>query len=137
MWVTDYTNGNLLKLNGGGHRPADNPRRRRAAFLASDGANLWVPLNGGAATAVVRASTGVILATLTGNGQSFPNTAAFDGERILVTNANGNSVSLWKAADLTPLGSVPTGASTYPAGACSDGINFWITFVSSGQLARF
>jgi hypothetical protein len=32
---------------------------------------------------------------------------------------------------------VPTGDSTYPAGACSDGIHFWITFVSSGQLARF
>jgi DNA-binding beta-propeller fold protein YncE len=137
MWVTDYTNGNLLKLDGNATVLQTIPVGAGAAFLASDGANLWVPLNGGAATAVVRASTGVILATLTGNGQVFPNTAAFDGERILVTNANGDSVSLWKAADLSPIGSVPTGDSTYPAGACSDGINFWITFVSSGQLARF
>jgi hypothetical protein len=137
MWVTDYTNGNLLKLDGNATVLQTIPVGAGAAFLASDGANLWVPLNGGAATAVVRASTGVILATLTGNGQVFPNTAAFDGERILVTNANGDSVSLWKVADLSPIGSVPTGDSTYPAGACSDGINFWITFVSSGQLARF
>ena len=137
MWVTDYTNGNLLKLNTSAAVLQTIPVGAGAAFLASDGANLWVPLNGGAATAVVRASNGTILTTLTGNGQSFPNTAAFDGERILVTNADGNSVSLWKAADLTPLGSLQTGASTYPAGACSDGINFWITFVSSGQLARF
>jgi hypothetical protein len=137
MWVTDYTNGNLLRLNGGATVLQTIPVGAGAAFPASDGANLWVPLNGGAATAVVRASTGTILATLTGNGQIFPNTAAFDGERILVTNANGDSVSLWKAADLTPLGSVATGVSTYPAGVCSDGINFWITLVSSGQLARF
>jgi hypothetical protein len=63
--------------------------------------------------------------------------AAFDGERVLVTNYIGNAVSLWKAADLTPLGSVPTGDSTLPAGACSDGVNFWITLLNSGQLARF
>ncbi len=35
--------------------------------------------------------------------------AAFDGQRVLVTNLGGDSVSLWKAADLTPLGSFSTG----------------------------
>jgi hypothetical protein len=34
-----------------------------------------------------------VLATLTGNGLDFPVSAAFDGQRILVTNHNGNSVS--------------------------------------------
>ena len=62
---------------------------------------------------------------------------AFDGQRILVTNSSGNSVSLWKAADLTPLGSFSTGASTGPFGACSDGINFWITLRTTNRLARF
>jgi hypothetical protein len=68
---------------------------------------------------------------------STANTAAFDGERILVTNYVGNRVSLWKAADLTQLGSVATGAGTVPVGACSDGVNFWLTFLLSNQLARF
>ena len=71
------------------------------------------------------------------NGLNDPFTAAFDGERILVTNFAGNSVSLWKAADLTPLGTFPTGTSTQPFGACSDGLNFWITLSGSDKLARF
>jgi hypothetical protein len=78
-----------------------------------------------------------VLATLTGNGLDDPFTAAFDGERILVTNISGNSVSLWKAADLTPLGTFPTGAGTGPFGACSDGLNFWITLSITDKLARF
>src|SRR5262249_42760360 len=71
MWVTDYTNGNLLKLNGDGTLLQTIPVGAGAAFFTSDGANLWVPLNGGAATAVVRASNGAVLTTLTGNGQTF------------------------------------------------------------------
>ena len=86
---------------------------------------------------VVRASTGAVLATLTGNGLNFPIAAAFDGQRVLVTNQQGNSVSLWKAADLTPLMSLATDSGTIPYGACSDGVNFWITLFGTGQLARF
>jgi hypothetical protein len=48
-----------------------------------------------------------------------------------------NRVSLWKAANLTPLGFVDTGADTNPFGVCSDGVNFWVGFFGSGQLARF
>jgi DNA-binding beta-propeller fold protein YncE len=107
------------------------------AFPVFDGSNLWVPLSSAAATAVIRASSGGVLATLTGNGQTSPRAAAFDGERVLVTNDTGNAVSLWKAAGFTPLGSIPTGSSTSPAGACSDGINFWIALSGSGRLARF
>jgi hypothetical protein len=82
-------------------------------------------------------ATPFVLATHTDNGLNSPITAAFDGERILVTNYNGNSVSLWKAADLTPLGTFAAGAGTRPLGACSNGLNFWITLNSLGQLARF
>ena len=63
-----------------------------------------------------------------------PYTTAFDGERILVTNTGG-SVSLWKAASLTPIGSFP--AVGLPFGACSDGLNFWITLNNANKLARF
>jgi hypothetical protein len=78
-----------------------------------------------------------VLATLTSNRMNGPFTAAFDGQRALVTNELGNSVSLWKAADLTPPGSFPTGAGTRPLGACSDGLNFWITLNLANKLARF
>ena len=66
-----------------------------------------------------------------------PFAAAFDGQRVLVTNFGGNTVSLWKAADLNPLGFFSTGASTNPVGACSDGVNFWISLNNAARLARF
>ena len=77
---------------------------------------------------------------MTGNGLNTPAVAAFDGQRILVTNGFGDSVSLWKAADLTPLGSFATGTGSFPFGACSDGVNFWITrltIVEEDKLVRF
>ena len=85
----------------------------------------------------MRATSGAVLRTLTGNGLNVPRAAAFDGERVLVTNETGNSVSLWKAADLTALGSSGTGTVTNPFGACSDGLNFWITLDATARLARF
>ena len=54
-----------------------------------------------------------------------------------MTNNVGNTVSLWKAADLTPLGFFSTGPGSKPFGACSDGVNFWITLDGTGLLARF
>ncbi|HKF44087.1 MAG TPA: S-layer homology domain-containing protein [Thermoanaerobaculia bacterium] len=137
IWVTDYGAGTLLKLASSAAILSTVTLGGGPAFPAYDGANIWVPRNGAVSVAVVRASSGAVLATLTGNGLSLPNSAAFDGERILVTNYTGNHVSLWKAADLTPLGSIATGAGTYPVGACSDGVSFWVTFLGSSQLARF
>jgi len=69
-----------------------------------------------------------------------PCRAAFDGQRVLVTNygfGGGSTVSLWKAADFTPIGSFNTGTSTVPFGACSDGTGFWTTLYGTGKLARF
>ena len=78
-----------------------------------------------------------MLGTLTGNGLDQPSTAAFDGERILVTSYLNDSVSLWKAADLTTLGSFSLGGGTGPLGACSDGVGFWIALNSTNKLAHF
>jgi hypothetical protein len=89
---------------------------------------------------VVRATgslAGTVLATLTANGLSGPIQAAFDGERVLSTNLNGSSVSLWKASDFTPIGTFSTGTTTLPYGACSDGLNFWVTLSGTARLARF
>jgi hypothetical protein len=138
VWVADFGAGSLLKLNGTGGVLQTVTVGTGPGFPVFDGNNIWVPNNGSNSVTVVRASNGVVLATLTGNGMNGPDVAAFDGERVLITNfAGGDSVTLWKAADLTPLGSFPTGAATIPTGACSDGISFWISLQGSGKLARF
>jgi hypothetical protein len=145
IWVTDEAANTLLKLDSNGSiaqtiNVGDSPFNP-----IFDGSNIWVPNLSSNSVTVVRVKDAVgnpltsafVVATLTGNGLTGPHTAAFDGERILVTNPSGNSVSLWKAADLTPLGSFPTGAGTNPFGACSDGLNFWITLGGTAKLARF
>src|SRR5262249_20511707 len=137
IWVTDESAGTLLKLDGAGailQTVTVGTSPRHPVF---DGTNIWVPNIPFGSISVVRASNGTVVATLTGNGLDGPATAAFDGQRVLVTNEPGGTVSLWKAADLTALGSFGTGASTTPYGACSDGVNFWITLNTSSQLARF
>ncbi len=138
MWVTDVgTNpGRLFKLDSNGMIIQTVVTGDTPLFPVFDGTNIWVPNSGSNSVTVVRASTGAVLITLTGNELNFPVSAAFDGERILITN-NVDSVSLWKAADLSPLGSVGTGTGASPFGACSDGLNFWITFQGMAELARF
>jgi hypothetical protein len=139
IWVSDFTAGTLLKLDGAGAILQTVTVGLDPHFPVFDGTNIWGP-NGDASVSVVRADSGAVLATLTGNGLGGPNpafTAAFDGQRVLVTSNGISSVSLWKAADLTPLGSFGTGTDSQPFGACSDGINFWITLNGTSQLARF
>jgi len=136
MW---FVAGDALRLDASGNVLQTVPLSGGDSFGAFDGANLW--LAGVSVMDVVRASTGAIVATLPANGLTTPRGVAFDGERILVTNYFGNSVSLWRAADLTPLGSFDTGDSSQPFGACSDGTNFWIALsgvgIGPGRLARF
>jgi hypothetical protein len=131
IWVTDIGDATLKKLNPDGtvamtvtlpNGPA-NP-----TFPAFDGTNIWVPASN--KVYVVRASgslSGMVLATLTGNGLSAARQAAFDGERVMVTSGGTKTVCLWRASDLTPLGFVNTFESI-PIGVCSDGLSFWITF---------
>jgi hypothetical protein len=111
---------------------------RAPSVPAFDGTNIWVPNSSylSNSVSVVRASSGAVLATLTGNGIASPASAAFDGERILLTNQFDGTVSLFKAADLTPLGSVSTGGG-FPYGACSDGVNFWVTLQTANRIVRF
>jgi hypothetical protein len=136
MWVTDYGASELFKLDSNGAIIQTVFVGAFPLFPVFDGTNIWVPNSIDNSVTVVRASTGVVLATLTANGLAGPSTAAFDGERILVVNSGGSSVSLWKATDLSPLGSVSTGLAG-PFGACSDGLNFWITLQTTNKLARF
>jgi 6-phosphogluconolactonase len=145
IWVIDTGDSTIKKLDSNGAILQSINLGSASNFPVFDGINIWVPNEPVNSVTVVRVkdaqgnplASAFVLATLTGNGLNAPFAAAFDGERILVTNFFGNSVSLWKAADLTPLGTFPTGGSSGPRGACSDGLNFWIALLNSDQLARF
>ncbi len=139
IWVTDDGDDSIKRLDSNGNIILSVNTGARPRFPAFDGTNLWVPNGIDNSISVVRATgtlTGTVLATLTGNGLSTPAQAAFDGERILVTNFD-DRVSLWKASDLTPIGAFSTGTNTASIGACSNGVNFWITLYFNGKLARF
>jgi hypothetical protein len=140
IWVTDQSFNALKKLDSSGNVVMSYPVGSSPQSPAFDGTNIWVPNRDSNTMSVVRATgalSGTVLATLSGNGLSGPTQAAFDGERILVTNQFGASVSLWNASDFTPIGTFPTGANSSPFGACSDGLNFWVTLSSTNKLARF
>jgi hypothetical protein len=134
VWITDAPN-KLLKLDPAGAILATVTVGAGPRHPVFDGTNIWVPGGSSSDVTVVRASSGAILATLTGNGLSGPIEAAFDGQRILVTSPTANMVSLFKAVDLSILGAFPITGSPY--GACSDGIHFWITLTDGNKLARF
>ena len=134
IWVSDLMAGDLLRLDSNG-AVLQTVHTGTPGQTAFDGANLWVPRVD--SVYVVRASTGEIVATLTGNGLQNASAAAFDGVRILVTNFQTDTVSIFRAADLAPLGSFSTGTGSEPNGVASDGINFWIALQGAGQLARF
>ncbi len=139
IWVTDSDAGTLLKLN------TTNGAILKTVAVGSqpyypvfDGTNIWVPNYGDNSITVVQASTGTVVATITtdaNNQLSGPLAASFDGERVLVANFNGNTVSIFKAADLSFIANVSTGPDSQPAGACSDGINFWVA--DNDGLLRF
>lgn len=142
IWMTDQGDNTLKKLDSSGNILTSINLSGTPALPGFDGANIWVPVFSPPSVVVVRAGgqlAGTVLATLTGNGLNDPRQVAFDGERILVTNKNGNSVSLWRATDLGPIGNFSTGANTGPFGACSDGVNFWLTLQDFGgvKLARY
>jgi DNA-binding beta-propeller fold protein YncE len=137
VWVTDFTAGTLLKLDSAGAILQTVTLGGGPNYPVFDGTNIWVPRASVPSVAVVRASSGAILATLTGNGSANTAEVAFDGERVLATNNSTGTVSLWKAADLSPLGFFSVGGATSPFGACSDGRDFWIVLSFVGQIGRF
>ena len=134
VWVTDFGLNLILKMDSAGSVLQTVTVGNSPFHPGFDGSNLWVPNYGDESVSVVRASNGSVLQTLTGNGLGGPYAVAFDGERILVINGFGG-VSLWKAADLTPLGSFLPGL--FPDGVCSDGARFWLALSLQSELARF
>lgn len=133
MWVSDLGLGALLKLDPSGAILQSIAIGSFPGFPAYDGQNIWVPDATSDSVVVIRAATGTVLATLSGNGLDRPISAAFDGDRVLIA---GDNLSLWKATDLSAIGFI-SHPSMGLVGACSDGLNFWLTFVNTGEIARF
>ena len=67
VWVTDFNAGSLLKLDPAGTILQTVSIGGGPNYPVFDGANIWVPSAQNASVTVVRASSGAILATLTGN----------------------------------------------------------------------
>jgi YVTN family beta-propeller protein len=139
IWVTDFLAGTLLELSSSGGIIQTVTVGTFPVSPVFDGTNIWVPNLGSNSITVVQASTAKVVATISQNASNQlngPMTASFDGERVLVTNHNGSTVTVFKAADLSFIANVSTSTAT-PYGACSDGINFWITTDNASELLRF
>jgi hypothetical protein len=85
VWVTDASARTLLKLDSAAAILQTVTVGSNPQLPIFDGTNIWVPNGGSTPVSVVRASSGAVLQTLTGNGLSGPVAAAFDGERVLIT----------------------------------------------------
>jgi YVTN family beta-propeller protein len=138
IWVADYGAAKLFKLDGNGAIIQTVTVGVGPGVPVFDGTNIWVPSLTGNSITVVQASSGNVVATISAdpnNHLNGPTTASFDGERVLVANQGGSSVTVFKAADLSVIANVTTGSLTSPVGACSDGVNFWVSIF--GALLRF
>jgi hypothetical protein len=147
LWVTDQGDTSLKRVDTTtGAVLQTIPLSGTVGFPVFDSTNLWIPCRGPDQVYVVRGVgglTGTVLAQLTGNGLNGGGLAAFDGERICVTNTAAQGVSLWKASDLSPLGAfnLDSNASFNPRGVCSDGTTFFVGMRhqagTSGFIHRF
>ena len=142
VWITDVGGSKLKKLDSNGAVLQSVSVGSFPQFPVFDGHNIWVPNKSDNSLTVVRASDGTVLKTFSAgngdqNGLNNPITAAFDGQRILVTNASGG-VSLFHATDLSIIGSFTTPPMVMPFGACSDGATgFWIADFGFHTIGRY
>jgi hypothetical protein len=143
LWVTEFDEQKYPKWTGMVRGLLSLPTGLGPAQPVYDGINIWVPTLNSSTITVIRVSDSqgnplaspFVLATLANNGLAGPRAVAFDGQRILAINANGASVSLWRASDLSPLGSF--GGALQPAGVCSDASISGSTSNLESTLLRF
>jgi hypothetical protein len=136
VWISDQDSDQLHRLDVAGNVVQSVAVGDGPGQMSFDGANLWVVNNLANSISVVAAATGTVLATLSPATPVEATGIAFDGERILVTD-QGDSVALYRAADLKPLGAFDLGAGSNPLAACSDGRRFWVSLPGAQRMARF
>jgi hypothetical protein len=141
LWVVDEGDDALHRVNPANgaviETVAIGAISNYAAIPIFDGSNIWVPVTDGVSV-VSTSSPARLLKTLNGNGLAGENyAAAFDGERVMVTNKNTHRLSLWKATSLTQIGLVALDSDTIPYGVCSDGLHFWIAGETIGSSIDF
>lgn len=145
IWITDRGENRLKKVDKFNGTVLQNIQVGNApGHPVFDGMNIWVPNYGSDDITVVRVkdaagnplATPYVLKTLTAPFMVGPLTAAFDGERVLVA-CQSQVIFLFKAADLSVITGIGTGANTNPYGACSDGLNFFVTLNGTNELVRF
>jgi len=141
VWVGDQGLNALLRLDADGAILQTVALGAQPGVMAFDGENIWVPVGAGtdlpSGVEVVRASTGDVLATFPKGPNQDTGTAAFDGQRVLVTDPVSDSVYLWRAADLSFIGRFSAPQFSFPLGVASDGVSFWVTLNQASMLARF
>lgn len=145
IWVTDRGDNRLKKVNKvNGAVLQSIPVGTDPGNPVFDGMNIWVPNTGSDNITVVRVkdaagnplSSAFVLKTLTAPFMLAPFTAAFDGERVLVA-CQSQGIFLFKAADLSRITGISTAPNSVPYGACSDGVNFFVTLNGANKLVRF
>jgi YVTN family beta-propeller protein len=136
IWVTDTSAGTLLKLDQSGAILQTVNAGFNPQFPAFDGSNIWVPNSSSNTVSVVRAATGAVIATLSGNGLAHPDQAAFDGQRILVTNEGGNSIAM-EGYGPDAHRQLFYRSWHRPCGGVQRRHLFWVTLQNTNQLARF
>jgi hypothetical protein len=101
---------------------------------AFDGKNILVPA-APTTIAAIDPDTGYVVGGVQGGGIDNPIAAAYDGERVLVLNTGG-TFALFRATDYSVLSFGYL--NNLPYGACSDGVNFWVTMnTTPGKLGRY
>jgi outer membrane protein assembly factor BamB len=111
------------------NQTADFPIGTNPAFVAFDGANIWVTANFPLLTKL-RASDGASLGTFAVS----PGGMAFDGANLWVASVNNNNVTKLRASDGTSLGTFPVGTS--PQGVAFDGANIWVANYTSNNVTK-
>jgi hypothetical protein len=74
IWVTNTGNGTLVKLHRNGSILQTVTVGSGPEYPMFDGTNIWVPNSSDNTILVVKAASGKVVATLTGNGLNFPET---------------------------------------------------------------
>ena len=136
VWISDQGDGKLLKVDSSGAILQTVTVSFNPQFPVFDGTNIWAPIGSINTVRVIRASSGAILASLTGNGLDNPGQPGIRRAEDPGAELHRQQRLALEGGGLHSAGDFP-GRTVGPYGACSDGVYFWITLNGTGKLLRF